>query len=208
MTERVGLCRKRASGLPAQLQRRVPRTPTGAGARKVQTMAATRPSLAVGRLLRPAWACAGTPRGNLRFASTRPSEPDWELARTDRKAALNKWFDELHAGRAASASAISESERRRFQGLVHEKFMHARAQQRKSLNRIGAALATLVGESRVSRPSCRTRFVVGARTRDRCLIDNFLPGFAARSQRSRWHSQWATRPRPHSSVVWHSMARP
>ncbi|KAA0147365.1 hypothetical protein FNF29_07433 [Cafeteria roenbergensis] len=35
----------------------------------------------------------------------------------------------------------------RFQGLVHEKFMHARAQQRKSLNRIGAALATLVAFS-------------------------------------------------------------
>jgi len=74
------------------------------------------------------------------------SEPDWDLARKDKKAALQSWFDELHARRATAAAAVTEAEKRRFQGLVQQKFMQTRGQQRQSLNRIGMCMAALVGE--------------------------------------------------------------
>jgi hypothetical protein len=90
----------------------------------------------------------GRPRSAWLSTRRDSREPDWDLAKSDPRAALQSWFDELHARKSARESQITEQQRVKYQGLVYEKFMQTRAQNRSSLNRIGLAVAAIVGEQR------------------------------------------------------------
>jgi hypothetical protein len=83
---------------------------------------------------------------SLRCLATGTNLPPANLPKDQRKQALNEWIEQLHSQRATERFGITEVDRTRFQGLVFEKYMRIRQQQKKSLYRIGAVLIALLSE--------------------------------------------------------------